>query len=232
MPKNWNKGQTKETNISVRKISETMKRKNIDNFYKWREIQYKLGNIKRDFKDLKKSKQLAELIGVVWGDGNIEKFPRTERLVISGDNAKYSFIDRYSQMVEKIFDKKPTVMKSNQTNAVRISIYQNKISERLKVPTGSKFHLKIMLHKWIKQDKLYLTYFLKGLYEADGSLSHHKKTYTYNFCFSNVNQSLLDVVEDALIKFGFHPERRINSVRLRRKLEVEKFAEMIKFRQY
>lgn len=232
MPKNWNKGQTKETNLSVRKISETMKMKKIDNFKKWREGQYKLGNIKRDFKDFKKSKDLAELIGVIWGDGNIEKFPRTERLVISGDYAKYSFIDRYAEMVEKIFDKKPTVMKSNQTNAVRISIYQNKISERLEVPTGSKFLFKIVLPKWIKENKTYLIYFLKGLYEADASLSYHKKTYTHNFCFSNVNQSLLDVVEDSLVGFGFHPERRINAVRLRRKLEVEKFAKMIKFRQY
>ena len=232
MPKNWNKGQTKEINLSVRKISETMKRKKIDNFKKWREAQYKLGNIKKDFKNLKKSKQLAELIGVIWGDGNIEKFPRTERLVISGDYAKYSFIDRYSEMVEKVFTKKPKVMKSNQTNAVRISVYQNKISERLKIPSGRKFELKAILPKWIKENKTYLTYFLKGLYEADGSLSVHKKTYTYNFCFSNINQSLLDIVENSLIKFGFHPERRQNAVRLRRKLEVEKFAEMIKFRQY
>ena len=35
MPSNWSKGQTKETNLSVRKISDTMKSRKLDNFKVW-----------------------------------------------------------------------------------------------------------------------------------------------------------------------------------------------------
>jgi hypothetical protein len=73
---------------------------------------------------------------------------------------------------------------------------------------------------------------IKGLFEAEGSFSIHKKTYTYNFGFSNVNVSLLDEVEKALKILGFHPERRTNAVRLRKKKETLEFQRTIGFREY
>jgi hypothetical protein len=46
MPSNWNKGQTKYNNLSVKKISDTMKLKKIDNFKFWRDKMKKEGKIK------------------------------------------------------------------------------------------------------------------------------------------------------------------------------------------
>jgi hypothetical protein len=45
MPSNWNKGFTKETHPSVKKISTTMKKRGLDNFYQWREKMKKVGKI-------------------------------------------------------------------------------------------------------------------------------------------------------------------------------------------
>lgn len=232
MPRNWNKGLKKETNLSVLKISQTMKRKKIDNFSQWRREEYKngkWGDIKRSFR---KTKELAELIGVILGDGNIGVFPRSQRLVISGDWNKYNFIKRYAKIVEKIFHKKPHIMKAKNSNAVRISLYQNRISDRLEIPAGNRGKLVIKIPKWILRKDSYILMTVKGLFEAEGSLNIHLPTYTYNFSFSNLNKSLLDFVYNSLVKFGFHPERRINAIRLRRKKEVERFAKLIKFRQY
>jgi hypothetical protein len=39
-------------------------------------------------------------------------------------------------------------------------------------------------------------------------------------------------VEKALKNWGFHPERRIDAVRLRRKKETFEFQKMIGFRKY
>jgi len=50
--------------------------------------------------------------------------------------------------------------------------------------------------------------------------------------FFNKNIGLLNEVEKALLKFGFHPERRLNAVRLRKKNEVFAFKQLINFRQY
>ncbi|KKW30096.1 MAG: hypothetical protein UY74_C0052G0008, partial [Candidatus Kaiserbacteria bacterium GW2011_GWC2_52_8b] len=80
MRSSWSKGYTKETHPSVRKISETMKNRKIDNFAEWRKKAIRDGRIRVHFPRLPQNGDLAELIGVVLGDGHIEKFPRTERL--------------------------------------------------------------------------------------------------------------------------------------------------------
>ncbi len=82
MRTSWNKGLTKETNKSVKQTSLTMKKKKVYNFSRWREKMIKSGQIKSVYKDLKRDGNLAELIGVVLGDGHIGIFPRTERLLI------------------------------------------------------------------------------------------------------------------------------------------------------
>jgi len=73
---------------------------------------------------------------------------------------------------------------------------------------------------------------LRGLYEAEGSLTISRKSYTYNFQFSNRNKCLLDLVYDKLTYLGYHPERRTYYIRLRRKNEVERFKKLIKYRVY
>jgi len=82
MPKGWNKGFTKENNQSVLKISQTMRKRKIDNFAKWRESAKKIGLIRSTYPAPRKDGNLAELVGVILGDGHIRKFPRTEELSI------------------------------------------------------------------------------------------------------------------------------------------------------
>lgn len=85
MKRGWNKGHTKKTNASLRKTSETMRRKKLDNFKKWRDEMKKQGKIKSTYPALIHSSELAELIGVIHGDGHIGKLPRTESLRIVGN---------------------------------------------------------------------------------------------------------------------------------------------------
>jgi len=228
----WNKGFTKNTHPSLMGLSNTLKSKHIDNFKNWRLQQQKLGRVPNEKQSFKKSRALAELIGVVLGDGNISRFPRTERLVITGNSNNIGFYKRYAVIVHKIFHKQPTVSKATKTNSVRISIYQKYISKRIEVPCGSRKDLAIQIPPWITQNKGYLVSILRGLFEAEGSLSIHLKTYTYNFQFSNRNDSLLKFVADSLVILGFHPEIRTYYVRLRRKSEVARFKNLIKFRVY
>lgn len=97
-PAPWCKGYTKETHPSVLKISKTFKKKKIDNFKEWREKMKKMGKIRSSYPLFKKDGNLAELIGVILGDGNILKFPRTEALTISSNAKNSGFIKRYSSL--------------------------------------------------------------------------------------------------------------------------------------
>lgn len=224
MRKSWNKGLTKEDNDSVRKISDTMKRRGIDNFKKSR--------TKISYQEFKKNGDLAELTGVVLGDGHIEKFPRCESLMIFSNRKNKGFIKRYSKLIEKIFNKKPSIQEVKQCSCTRIRIYQKFISRRLGIVSGSKTKVNFRIPRWIAKNEDYVLRYLRGLYEAEGSFSVHKPTYTYKLMFSNKNMSLLDIVYRLLKKLGFHPHWGTNQIQLSRKLEIEKFISLIKFRRY
>lgn len=230
--RSWNAGFTKATHPSVRKIAITMRRRKIDNFREWRNRMRLLGVIPNGYPRLHRSGDLAEYIGVVLGDGHIEKFPRTERVLISANSNNPGFIERYARMTKKIFDKEPTVQKVSNKNNVRISLYQKEISKRLGIPCGHRGNITVRIPKWVWARESYIKRLLRGLFEAEGSLSIHRPTYTYNLGFSNRNQSLLNIVRNGLILLGYHPEVRSVAVRLRRKQEVEKFLNSVRFRKY
>src|SRR3989344_1080126 len=143
MPSNWSKGQTKYTHSSVKKISDTMKRRKLDNFKVWRDRMKAEGKIKSEYLALKKDGDRAELIGVVLGDGHIKAFPRTEELSIFSNANNPGFVKRYSLLVEKIFGKKPATNFHSKQNCIRIRIYQRHISDRLGVPFSPRGKLKI-----------------------------------------------------------------------------------------
>ncbi|MCD6568869.1 hypothetical protein J7K70_01840, partial [bacterium] len=135
-PPPWNKGFTKETHPSVAKISRTFKRKKIDNFAKWRRKMIVQGLIKINYPPLQKSGDLAELIGVILGDGYIGKFPRTEVLAIFSNSNNLGFVRRYSKLIKKVFNKKPSIYRRKDSNCIKISIYQKDLSKRLGISAG------------------------------------------------------------------------------------------------
>lgn len=232
MPYNWNKGLTKETNLSVKKISDTMKKKRIDNFASWRERMKIEGKMKSRYANLIKNEDLAELIGATLGDGHICIYPRTEELRITSNSNNPGFIKRYALIIERVFGKKAYVIKSSQSNSTKIGIYEKHISSRIKIPSGSRRDIKIAIPAWIMKDKLFMIGYLRGLYETDGSFSIHLKTYTHKMFFSNRNMSLLDNVYFLLIKLGFHPHRSKYDIQISRKEEVYRLKELLKFRKY
>lgn len=231
-PPPWNKGKTMETNINVKKISDTFKRKGIDNFAIWRDNARELGIIPNSYPAFKKDIKLAFIFGLILGDGNLYKFPRTESLRIVLCTNKPLLIDFVSNIMYKVFKKKPKIRKRADAECVDLVIYQKYLSKRLKIPLGARGKLPIKLPKWIWQSRKFLVACLSGLFEAEASFSIHLPTYTYNLSFSNRNISLLDEVEKAIRLLGFHPERRYNAVRLRKKIEAYKFIELIQFRKY
>lgn len=228
----WNKGFTKENHPGVAKISRTMKRRHIDNFRLWREKMRVAGVIPSEYPSFPRSADLAEYIGVVLGDGNISAFPRSERIIITSNADNPGFIARYANLTKALFGKNPVVSKVNGKHAVRISLYQKNIARRLGIPAGNRSQLHFRTPRWISKNQENVTRFLRGLFEAEGSLSIHKPTYTYNLQFSNTNSSLLKAVEKGLKSLGYRPEIRKKAVRLRKRAEIESFRKLSRFREY
>jgi hypothetical protein len=216
----------------AQKISETMKARKLDNFKAWRDRMKVEGKIKSSYEPFEKSADLAELIGVVLGDGHIQRFPRTERLLIFSNANNPGFIERYTRIVEAIFGKKPYVYKQKDKECIRISIYEKEISSRLGVPAGARKDLSLPVPEWILSNPECIVRYLRGLYEAEGSVSYHPPTYTHKFSFANANQSLLENVYDLMVSLGFHPSRGAKMIQISRKDEVARAIELIQFRRY
>lgn len=231
-PPVWNKGKTKFNNTSVKKISDSFKLKRIDNFAAWRTKARLSNKIPNTTISLKRNKALAFLIGLILGDGNIYQYQRTQGLKITLGTDKPKLWQHVSKLMTKVFKKEPGLYFPKTSASVYLNLYQKNLDQRLQIPPGPKKKLNLKFPKWVWQKKQFIIATLKGLFEAEGSLSIHKKSYTYNLSFSNYNKGLLDAVEKALKLLNFHPERRVNAIRLRRKNEVERFIELIKFRTY
>ena len=231
-PTPWNKGFTKETHPSIAKTSRIFRKKRIDNFASWRQKMRDSGKLKSVYPELQKDKKLAELIGVVLGDGYIGEFPRTEVLRIVCNSNNRGFIERCAKLVENVFDKKPHVSKRKLANCVDVTIYEKYISKRLKISAGARKNKTFSIPQWIIRDKNYTVGYLRGLYESEGSFAIHKPTYTYKFIFKNNNKSLLENVHRLLTKLGFHPHVTKNTVQVSRKEEVYRAKKLLKFREY
>ncbi len=190
------------------------------------------GKIKTHYKNLEKNGDLAELIGVVLGDGHIRRYPRTEELSIFSNSNNPKFVRRYSRLVETVFEKQPSVAIHSGKNCIRIRIYEKKISNRLGIPFSPRLHKKIAVPRWVLANGEYIVRYLRGLYEAEGSFSVHRPTSTYKLAFSNKNQSLLKIVSRLVLTFGFHPNASGARVQVSRKAEVYKLKKLIKFRKY
>jgi len=209
-----------------------MKSRGLDNFKKWRDQMKKEGKIKSSYPALKKNGDLAELIGVILGDGNIYLFPRTECLRIVGNFKNKGFATRYANLIKNVFGKTPRVSKRKSSNATDIVIYEKYLSKRLGIPSGTRAKSNIKIPLWIKTNQNFSIRYLRGLYEAEGSLCFHQKTYTHKFLFSNRNASMLKNVFQLVTMLGFHPHTSVNQVQISRKEEVQKLKNLLKFRSY
>jgi len=209
-----------------------MRSRGLDNFKHWRNDQRQRGIIKSNYPSLKKDGNLAELIGVVLGDGHICSHARCESLRITGTATNIGFTKRYAYLIGDVFGKNPTVAKMKTANAMTITIYEKEISKRLGIPAGNRFNLNFVLPKWIEDEPIHKIRFLRGLYEAEGSLSHHTPTSTHKFIFSNRNQSLLNLVYRLITELGFTANMSLTKVQVSRRAEVQNLTNLLGFRYY
>jgi len=190
------------------------------------------GIIKSEYYPFEKDGNLAELIGVVLGDGHIARFLRCDCLRITANGDNVGFVRRYSRLVRTIFGKEPAVAKVRASKAVTITLYEKQISSRLGIPHGSRHNINYVVPRWISLDRNHVLRFLRGLYEAEGSYNVHAPTYTHKFQFSNANESLLNAVFELVKTLGFHPHLSYRQVQVSRKDEVQMLKNLLEFRRY
>lgn len=226
----WNKDETKETHPSLLRLSQALKAKKEWNFSGWQVKRRLQGGVQ--YRELEKDNNLAELIGIVLGDGNLNKHPRTENLRITCNSKDTGYIKHIGSLIKKVFNKSPSIRKRNDANAVSVDLYQCKISERLNLPCGDKIRNNVGIPSWILSDKRYILKCLKGLFETDGCFHEDEDNYTRIIEFKNNCKRLRKDVYNSLVILGFNPQFGSNYIRLAKRNETYKFKTVIDFRNY
>ena len=153
---------------------------------KWKEWWLMEGQFRKnsilDRKDINKpakSKELAEFVGVILGDGGISNYQVTVALHAIDDKRYGGFV---TSLIEKLFDVPVGIYKSKTDASVHYYVSRVELVdfcvEFLGLVKGNKITHQVDIPRWIKNNKEYLSACVRGLVDTDGSVFVH--TYRVN----------------------------------------------------
>jgi len=179
----------------------------------------------------KRSENLAELIGIMLGDGNIFAFERCQRLTISCNGSYKTYTKHIKDLVRDIFKKEPSILKRSKANCHDVCLYMQDIGKALELPVGNKIKNKVKIPLWILSRKRYIRRCLRGLFETDGCYGLSKKYHVEYMEFCSRSESLRQSVYKALISLGYSPQISNKYVRLAKKDQVRRFIAEMDFKR-
>lgn len=190
--------------------------------------------IARKIKKPRHTKELAELIGIILGDGGI-----TERQVSISlhkeDDAAYSVF--VCDLFQKIFGERPsaTPQKRKRVILIRISrVAFVKLLGEMGLHPGNKVKEQVAVPRWIIEDVGFSRACVRGLLDTDGCFyidRHLRKNTLYSYCalnFTNRSLPLVHFYKKTLEGLGLHPTQTTKyAVFLRREPDIKKYFKKI-----
>jgi hypothetical protein len=214
---------------------------------KWHQWWEKEGKYKKHpiigvTKPIKKprfSKELAEFVGILLGDGCISQYQISISLNYKNEKDYGKFV---KSLIKKLFDVPVSTYWDKKYSRLVLTVSRNELVrfciEKLGLNQGNKVKQQIDIPNWIKQNKSYLTACVQGLMDTEGSVFSHKyrvngKIYSYKkISFKNSSYPLIKSVYNFLKGIGLnHPRitKNFREVRIENKDDVEKYFQLIGF---
>jgi hypothetical protein len=199
------------------------------------------GNTKT-FLEPRESKELAELFGIILGDGHLEmpgknNKNRSYAVKIAGHlEEDKNYLSNYvSNIIQKLFREKPSIKKAEKYNTLFLVIHGKKLIEFLNekgLHSGNKKHNNQGIPDWIKRNKEYVASCIRGLVDTDGSIHQiSKKNKNLRISYTSYIPNLLKDTRESFIRIGYNPSKIIvnKQIFLSKKEEIAKYAKEIKF---
>lgn len=165
------------------------------------------------------SKDLAEIIGILLGDGSLTHF----QVVVTLGNKEYSYAEYVKDLMNKVFKanakigKRETGYNDVYFGSVDISFWLqnqglvfNKVKNQVDIP------------EWIFSDEEYMKMCLRGFFDTDGSV--YKIRYGVQISFTNFSLPLLESLQSMLLRLQYSPSCiSSHKVYLTKKEDVQRF---------
>ena len=173
------------------------------------------------------SENLAEIIGITLGDGELFSCPRCQRLRIYCHIKETDYIEEVRKILYSYFKKPPYIYYQSYKGEAYVEINKKDLDKLLGISMGGKIKNKVKIPAWIFKNKTYLKSCLRGLFDTDGCCYLTGGKYQIiNFC--SKNPYLLKDIFTALEKLNFNPYKKKKDVEIGRQKETIRFFKEIK----
>ena len=189
-----------------------------------------------------KSKELAEFIGIMIGDGNIWENDKGYYYInISGnlEKDKDYLINYVNPLFKKLFKREMNIKINQKNKSIYLYIGDKNIVFTLKnfgLKSGNKKKNNIKIPRWIFEDKEYLRCCIRGLIDTDGCVCPITgRDYNYIWFSSGIENIRTDF-NKAMKKLGFKTskwsikEGRTPDIYIGSKKEIKRYIETISFK--
>jgi len=175
--------------------------------------------------------KLAEFIGIILGDGHVDK---NEIEITLEHPAELEYAKYIQNLAYSLFGYK-TKIRPKHPNAIRIRIYSRKIVreiQNLGLPSGDKIKNRADIPDFIKQDKNLLKYCVRGLVDTDGGFFFKQRGYHRLIIeFKSLSPQIINSFADAVKALGFTPSKSGGKgacVRIQNQEEVANYIQTIR----
>lgn len=194
---------TPEGRVRGGRISQEQRRKYPE---KYRQLGC---NVKKVFAKPPHSEKLAELVGILLGDGAISNYQVRVTLDRNVDREYATFV---RNLMYDVFGERPSFMERSEDNTIALTISGAglvEVLEQVGLKRGNKIAHQIDFPKWTRSKRNYEIACVRGLFDTDGGLYfHHKVQRNYlGWCFSSSSKPLLQSVMDILLSLGFNAKK-------------------------
>ena len=198
-------------------------RKKLDGFVLLRHVQFP-----------RQSVALAELLGILAGDGHVGVYQVTvtTNSLTDKEHAKY-----VKSLLEGLFKVPASILFKKGKNACVVVVSSKEVCRFLVkqgLVAGHKIRGRLAMPEWIKAKKTYRTAFVRGLFDTDGCVYvdiHRIRGRVYKnvgMAFTNRSLPLLADFRRTLTDLGFSPTQKTQyTVFLRREKEIKWYFNLI-----
>jgi len=171
----------------------------------------------------------AEFIGIMLGDGNIYR----DAIRITINSEEQEFKKHIEKLFKRLFGIEPKVYRSKRSKSVCIYVYSKKLRMLLDkhgLNQGNKVRRNVQVPEWIKINKIFSKYCIRGMIDTDGCAHYHKRDKRLYISFHNRATNLLMDLQKMARYFNFKFIQNTHySVTLYKKDEVIRYIKEIGF---
>ncbi len=180
------------------------------------------------------SRDLAELMGILAGDGHIDTYQVSlcTNSVTDLEHAVY-----VQSLFERLFSLPAKLTKRKKVNACTVVLSSKEVCRFLVAKgmvRGNKIRGNLRMPQWIHRRPKYRSAFIRGLFDTDGCVYvdvHRiggREYRNIGMAFTNRAAYILQGFKDALEALGLHPTQKTKyTVFLRREKDIERYFEAV-----